>query len=66
MLGTDVVLYVGGRLESHWAAGTFMEHITVSLLDVRLHRVKTSKDHQATGTSVERERRSMGINVELL
>lgn len=37
MLGTDVVLYAGSRLESHGAAGAFVEHITVSLLDVRLH-----------------------------
>lgn len=56
MLGTDVVLYARSRLESHGAAGAFVEHITVSLLDVRLHRVQSSKHHQTTGTPAERER----------
>ena len=36
-LGSDVVLYAGGRFESHGTAGAFVEHVTMSLLDVRLH-----------------------------
>lgn len=54
MLGTDVVLDARSRLESHGAAGAFVEHITMSLLDVRLHRVESSKHHETTGTSAER------------
>lgn len=56
VLSSDVALNAGGRFESHGAAGAFMEHVTMSLLDVRLHRVQASKHHQATGTSAERER----------
>lgn len=37
MLGTDVVLYAWGRFESHGAAGAFVEHITMSLLNVSFH-----------------------------
>lgn len=37
MLGSDVVLNAGSRFESHGAARTLMEHVAVSLLDVRLH-----------------------------
>lgn len=37
VLGTDVVLYAGSRFESHWTAGAFVKHVTMSLLDVRLH-----------------------------
>lgn len=37
MLGSDVALYAGGRFERHGTAGAFMEHITVSQLDVRFH-----------------------------
>lgn len=55
MLGTDVVLYARSRFESHGTGRAFVEHITMSLLDVRLHRVKSSKNHQATGTSAERQ-----------
>lgn len=67
MLGSDVVLYAGGRFKSHGTAGAFMEHVTVSLLDMRLHRVQSSKHHQAAGTPGERgnhatERKS-GFNV---
>lgn len=57
MLGSDVGLYAGSRFESHRTGGAFVEHITVSLLDVRLHRVKPSKHHQATGTSADNERK---------
>lgn len=55
MLGIDVGLYAGSRFESHGTAGAFVENVAMSLLDVRLHGVKTSKHDQATGTSVERE-----------
>ncbi len=55
MLGSDVVLYVWGRFESHGAAGAFVKHITMSLLDVRLYRVESSKHHQTTGTSAEKK-----------
>ena len=37
MLGVDVVLCAGLRFESHGTAGAFVEHITMSLLDVSLH-----------------------------
>lgn len=37
MLCSYVVLYAGGRLESHGAAGALVEHIAMSLLDVRLY-----------------------------
>lgn len=37
MMGSDVILYAGSRLEGHGAAGAFVEHITMSLLDVRLY-----------------------------
>lgn len=62
MLPTDVALYARSRFESHGTAGAFVEHITVGLLDVRLHRVQPAEHHQATGTparwrkSCERER----------
>lgn len=56
MLFSDVILYAGGRLEGHGAAGAFVEQITMSLLDVRLDGVESSEHHKATGTSVERQR----------
>lgn len=56
MLGSDVVLNAGGRFESHGAVGALMEHVAVSLLDVRLHRVQTSKHHQAARTPGEEKR----------
>lgn len=37
MLGREVILYTGGRLEGHGAAGAFVEHITMGLLDVGLY-----------------------------
>lgn len=40
-----------GRLEGHGTAGAFVEHVTMSLLDVRLDRVEPSEHHQATVTS---------------
>ena len=56
MLGSDVVLDAGGRFESHGTTGAFVEHVAMSLLDVRLHRVQPAKHHLATGTSAPRER----------
>lgn len=37
MLGSNVALYAEGRFKSHGTAGAFVEHITMCLLDVRLH-----------------------------
>lgn len=54
MLGREVILYAGGRLEGHGAAGAFVEHIAMSLLDVGLYRVESAEHHETTGTSTER------------
>lgn len=66
MLFSDVILYAGGRLEGHGAAGAFVEQITMSLLDVRLHGVESSEHHEATGTSVKAKDKGMSGDVTLM
>ena len=53
VLGCDVALDAGGRLEGHRAAGALMEHVTVSHLYVRLDRDQTPEHHLAAGTPAE-------------
>ena len=52
MLSRNVTLYAGGRFESHGATGALVEQVTMSLLNVRLHRVQSSENHQTARTSV--------------
>lgn len=46
-----MTLNAGSGLEGHGAAGAFLKHVTMSLLDVRLDGVEPSKHHEATVTS---------------
>lgn len=48
-----MVLDAGSGFEGHGAAGAFVEHVAMSLLDVGLHRVQPPKHHQAAGTSAQ-------------
>lgn len=43
VLGADVALGAGGRLEGHGAAGALVENLAVSGLDVGLDRVQPSE-----------------------
>lgn len=48
MLGADVALGAGGRLEGHGAAGALVEDLAVSSLNVGLDRVQPSEHDLAT------------------
>lgn len=51
VLGADVGLGAGGRLEGHWAAGALVEDLAVSSLNVGLDRVQPSEYNLAAGAS---------------
>lgn len=67
MVRREVILDAGGRLEGHGAAGAFVEHVTMSLLDVGLYGVESSEHHETTGTSTERTttRGIVGIRISV-
>lgn len=52
VLGADVALGAGGRLEGHRAAGALVEDLTVSSLDVGFDGVQPSKNHLAARAPV--------------
>lgn len=51
MLRADVALGAGGRLKRHGAAGAFVEHLTMSRLNVGLDGVQPSEHHLTAGAS---------------
>lgn len=53
MLGADVALGAGGRLEGHGAAGALVEDLAVSRLNVRLDGVQPPKHDLAAGAPVQ-------------
>lgn len=53
VLGADVALGAGRRLEGHGAAGALVEDFAVSGLNVGLDGVQASKHHLAAGASAQ-------------
>lgn len=51
MLGADVALSAGRRLEGHGAAGALVEDLAVSSLNVRLDGVQPPEHDLAAGAS---------------
>lgn len=51
VLGTDVALGAGGRLEGHGTAGALVEDLAVSSLNVGLDGVQPSEHNLAAGAS---------------
>lgn len=61
VLGADVALGTGRRLEGHGAAGALVEDFAVSGLNVRLDGIQPSKHHLAAGASAQGDDKKKGV-----